>query len=130
MKIAVTGGPSFIGHYILRRLASAGHWLRAWHRPASDRSGLEDIAVEWLPGELNDDEASRSLVEGCDAVVHAALFRPGTGFRGAEGDLIEFGERNIVGTLRLIEAARSAGVSRFVFISTCAVHERKIGRAH
>src|SRR6266550_2099590 len=124
MKIAVTGGSGFIGHYILRRLASAGHSVRAWYRPTSDRSGLEDIAIEWLPGELNDEEASQSLVAGCDAVVHAALFRPGTGFRSAEGDLIEFVERNVVGTLRLIEAARRADVSRFVVISTCAVHER------
>ena len=124
MKIAVTGGSGFIGHYILRQLASAGHSVRAWYRPMSDRSGLEDIAIEWLPGELNDERASQSLVAGCDAVVHAALFRPGTGFRGAEGNLIEFVERNVVGTLRLVEEARGAGVSRFVFISTCAVHER------
>ena len=56
--------------------------------------------------------------------MHAALWRPGTGFRGAEGNLIEFVEKNVVGTLRLIEAARKAGVGRFVFISTCAVHEK------
>src|SRR5438067_6119920 len=124
MKIAVTGGPGFIGHYILRRLASAGQSLRCWYRPTSDRSGLEDIAIEWLPGELNDERASQSLVAGCDAVVHAALFRPGIGFRGAEGDLIEFAERNVVGTLRLIEAARQVQVKRFVFLSTCAVHEQ------
>src|SRR2546421_13034011 len=110
MKIAVTGGSGFIGHYILRRLATAGHSVRAWYRPTSDRSGLEDIAIEWLPGELSDEGASKSLVAGCDAVVHAALFRPGAGFRGAEGDLIEFVERNVVGTLRLVEEARGAGV--------------------
>jgi len=46
------------------------------------------------------------------------------GFRGAEGDVVDFVERNVLGTLRLIEEARRAGVGRFVFISTCAVHER------
>ena len=46
------------------------------------------------------------------------------GFRGAEGDLIEFVQKNVVGTLELIEAARRANVSRFVFISTWAVHEK------
>jgi len=126
MKIAVTGGTGFIGHYIVRRLTGAGHRVRAWYRSGSDRSGLDDLgdSVEWLPGELNDEQASCSLVQGCNAVVHAALYRPGTGFRGAEGDLVEFAQRNVVGTLRLIEASRQAGVCRFVFISTCAVHER------
>jgi len=57
-------------------------------------------------------------------VVHAALHHPGGGFRNGEGDLIEFVQKNVVGTLRLIEAARAAGVGRFVFISTCAVHEK------
>jgi nucleoside-diphosphate-sugar epimerase len=124
MRIAVTGGSGFIGHYIIRRLANSGHSLRCWYRPTSDRLGLEDVAIEWLPGALNDQEASKSLVSGCDAVVHAALFRPGTGFRGAEGDVAEFAQQNVVGTLRLIEEARRSGVQRFVFISTCAVHER------
>ena len=124
MKIAVTGGPGFLGHYILRRLASGGHSLRCWYRPTSDRSGLEDVVINWMPGELNDEGAAKSLVAGCDAVVHAALYRPGIGFRGAEGDVIEFVERNIVGTLQLIETARKAGANRFVFVSTCAVHER------
>ena len=126
MKIALTGATGFIGRYMLRQLAGSGHSLRCWYRPSSDRSGLDDVSsvVEWTQGELNDELASQSLVAGCDAVVHAALWRPGKGFRGAEGDLIEFVERNVVGTLRLIEAGRKAGVSRFIFISTCAVHEK------
>ncbi len=126
MNIAVTGGTGFIGHYILRRLAGAGHRLRAWSRRGSDRSGLADLgsAIEWLPGDLNDGEASSALVRGCEAVVHAALYRPGAGFRGAEGDIVQFAERNVVGSLKLIEAALRAGASRFIFISTCAVHEQ------
>ena len=63
-------------------------------------------------------------MDKADAVVHAALDHPGGGFRGTEGDLLGFVEINVLGTLRLIEAARSAHVGRFVFISTCAVHDR------
>jgi Nucleoside-diphosphate-sugar epimerases len=128
MRIALTGATGFIGRYIVRHLVSAGHSLRCWHRPSSDRSGLDNDAgsVEWVAGDLNDAQASDALVAGCDAVLHAALWRPGRGFRGAEGDLVEFVERNVVGSLRLIEAARRADVDRFVFISTCAVHERNL----
>ena len=38
--------------------------------------------------------------------------------------MLEFVEKNVLGTLQLIEAARQADVDRFVFISTCAVHEK------
>src|SRR5687768_7054113 len=79
MKIAITGGTGFIGRYILRQLARAGHSLRCWCRPTSDRSGLEVVAesLEWLQGDLNDATSSKAHVVGRDAVVHAALNRPG-----------------------------------------------------
>lgn len=124
--IALTGASGFLGRYVVQELVRQQQSLRCWHRPGSDRTGFVDLAegIDWLPGELGDDAATQSLVEGCDAVVHAALHHPGGGFRGGEGDLVAFAERNVVGTLKLIEAARAAGVGRFVFVSTCAVHEK------
>lgn len=125
MLIGVTGATGFLGRYVVRHLAGQGHRLRCWYRPTSDRGGFEEAAdaIDWVPGGLNVPASDGALVEGCDAVVHAALDRPGRGFRDAEGDLPEFVERNVVGTIRLIEAGRKAGVGRFVFISTCSVHE-------
>ena len=81
-------------------------------------------AIAWVPGDLGDHGSARDLVEGCDAVVHAALYLPADGFLGGEGDLPQFVETNVLGTIRLIEASRRAGVPRFVFISTCAVHDQ------
>jgi nucleoside-diphosphate-sugar epimerase len=137
MRIAVTGATGFLGRYIVRHLVHAGHACRCWYRPASDRGGFDGCegGIEWLTGDLADDRSIPALVAGTDAVVHAALFRPGAGFRGAEGDLVTFVERNVLGTIRLIEAARRAEVPRFVFISTCAVHEvilddRRLDEAH
>ncbi|MEI8374138.1 MAG: SDR family oxidoreductase [Planctomycetota bacterium] len=126
MLIAVTGATGFLGRYIVNHLASAGHACRCWYRPGSDQGGFEAVEqqIEWLPGELGNPGAGTRLVDGCDAVVHAALYHPGGGFRGEEGNVLEFVEKNVLGTLKLIEAARQAGVGRFVFISTCAVHEK------
>ena len=126
MRIAVTGATGFIGRYLVRHLIEQGHSLRCWYRTTSDRSSLDYPAqsLDWIQGELRKPESCRDLVEGCDAVVHAALYHPLGGFRGEEGDLIEFVEANVLGTIRLIETSRKAGVGRFVFISTCAVHEK------
>ncbi len=126
MRIAITGATGFLGRYLVDHFAHAGHKCRCWYRPTSDRDGIDvpTNTVEWIEGELCDADASQSLVNGCDAVIHSALYRPGAGFRGAEGDLLTFVEKNVGGTLQLVEAARAAKARRFIFISTCAVHER------
>lgn len=137
MRAAVTGATGFLGRYIVRHLVEQGHTCRCWHRAGSDRGGFDGVeeGIEWLPGNLTDEASMVVLMRGADAVVHGALYRPGAGFRGAEGDLPTFVERNVLGSLRLIEAARKAGAPRFIFISTCAVHEvilddRKLDEAH
>ncbi|MEO6808118.1 MAG: NAD(P)-dependent oxidoreductase [Isosphaeraceae bacterium] len=149
MRIGITGATGFLGRYLVAQLAGEGHHCRCWHRPTSDRGAMPapNDAISWVLGDLGDVDAASRLVEGCDAVIHAALNRPGPGslgteteatlalrranrfdrpghgFMGAEGDLVPYVEQNVLGTIRLIEAARTAGISRFVFISTCAVHD-------
>lgn len=127
MKIAVTGATGFLGRHIVSRLAGAGHRLVCWRRPTSDikhfPASIPSGAISWIEGSLNDERAGRELVEGVDAVIHSALDHPSGGFRGEEGDVLEFVERNVMGSLRLIEQSRAAGVGRFVFISSCAVHD-------
>jgi nucleoside-diphosphate-sugar epimerase len=127
MLIAVTGATGFLGRYLIRHFATAGHRLRCWYRPQSDRSGLEDVAgaVEWVPGILGDPAATAALVRGADAVVHSALQWQRSGGSRAElhADLPPFLEANLLGSLQLFQAAFAAGVPRFVFLSTCAVHE-------
>ncbi len=137
MKIAITGGSGFIGGYIVERLLNEEHDLRCWHRDPSRIDprfqGLPNC--EWVYGELGDEQSTRQLVSGCDAVVHAALWRPGASFRGGEGEIIAYCQKNLMGSLQLIEASWTQSIRRFVFISTCAVHEqiledRKLDEAH
>jgi nucleoside-diphosphate-sugar epimerase len=126
MRIALTGATGFIGRYLARRLAGAGHTLRCWRRAGSDVSGMEPLAgsIEWLEGALGDEQAGAALVRGCDAVVHSALYHVSRGFERSEGDVVPFVQKNIVGTIQLMETARQASIGRFVFISTCAVYDK------
>jgi nucleoside-diphosphate-sugar epimerase len=127
MRIAVTGATGFLGRYLVRHLAAAGHQLRCWHRPGSDLSGFEDVAsaTEWMPGVLGDEAATTELVRGVDAVVHAAVQweGPRNRGRGSHGEPGVFAGINLIGSLRLFQAAFEAGVARCVFVSSCAVHE-------
>lgn len=127
MKIAITGATGFLGRYILKQLVQEGHACRCWKRLNSDLSGLEDLAgkVEWEEGDLADQSSYQRLIRGMDGVVHAALDRPqGMQFRANPGkSLIEFLHLNLLGSLSLMNASREIGIERFIFISTCAVHE-------
>jgi nucleoside-diphosphate-sugar epimerase len=139
MRIAITGATGFLGRYLVRHLAGAGHTLRCWYRPGSDRGGFdqETASVEWLPGQLGEGSATQALVRGVDAVVHAAVQweGPRNRGRGSHGAADVFFGVNLTGSLQLFQAAFEAGVPRCVFLSTCAVHEvilddRPLDEAH
>lgn len=134
MKIALTGGTGFLGRYIVRELLGRNYSVKAWRRASSC---LDDISsdVEWINGELNNSEATAALLDGVDAVVHSGLYRVGDSFRGGVGDILDFLERNFLGSIRLMEEAYSRGIEKFIFISSCAVHEviledRPLDEAH
>jgi nucleoside-diphosphate-sugar epimerase len=139
MEIALTGATGFLGRYLVHHLAKADHHLRCWYRPASDRTGFDDVAgaIEWLPGGLGEKSATAALVRAVDAVVHAAVQweGPRNRGRGSHGNPGVFSGVNLTGSLQLFQAAHEAGVSRFVFLSSCAVHEvilddRPLDEAH
>ena len=120
MRIAVTGATGFLGRYLVRHLADAGHRLHCWHRPGSDRSGFEDLAdaIDWLPGELGEEAAAASW----SAVPTRWSTRLCSGRgpqprRGSHGAAVVFFGVNLTGSLQLFQAAFAAGVPRFVFVS-------------
>jgi nucleoside-diphosphate-sugar epimerase len=127
MRIAITGATGFLGRYLVRRLEAAGHQLRCLCRPSSDRAGFEKQAdaLEWLPGTLGDPAAIAKLVQGVDAVVHAAVEWEGTRVagRGTPSGAGVYLGTNLSGSLELFETAFNAGIPRFIFVSSCSVHD-------
>jgi len=115
MKIALTGATGFVGGHLLRRLVEAGHEVRALTR----RLRGPEAGVEWIAGDLADHDALARLVEDCDAVIHVA------GVLNAP-DRAGFEAGNVAGTAAMIEAATTAGVHRFVHVSSLAAREPKL----
>lgn len=113
--LLITGATGFVGRALCPYLAERGLRLRALVRPTSDHAFLEPLGVERAWGDLRDPSALLQALSGCTAVVHtAALFR-------LWGRRADFFAVNVNGTRNLLEAARQAGVQRFVHISTIAV---------
>lgn len=109
MIIAVTGGTGFVGSALIAQALAVGHQVRALtRRPQPDRAG-----VTWIGGDLSDPGA---LCVGADAVIHVA------GAVNAK-DRASFAAGNIAGTQAIVAAARSAGVDRFVHVSSLAARE-------
>lgn len=113
--LAMTGGTGFVGKTLIRLALSRGHRVRALTRsPQAPLNG-----VEWVAGALDRPESLRALIRESDAVIHVA------GVVNAP-DRAGFEAGNVTGTLAMIEAARDAGVRRFVHVSSLAAREPRL----
>jgi UDP-glucose 4-epimerase len=113
MRCVVLGGGGFIGTNLCRRLKGRVDYLRAFGRRQSFPEGLKGI--EWFAGDFHEGSSVASAVEGCDTVFH--LINSTT---PASANLDKYADvqANILGSLRLLEACRAAGVKRVVFVSS------------
>lgn len=124
MKAVVTGGAGFIASHLVDRLIADGHSVRVLddfstgrpenlaHLARDPRLSLERVDVSGEP-------RLRSLVEGADWVFHLA----------ALADIVPSMERpmdyhraNVDGTVAILEAARHAGVRRFLYAASSSCY--------
>ncbi|MGH7179950.1 MAG: NAD-dependent epimerase/dehydratase family protein [Tepidisphaeraceae bacterium] len=130
MLVALTGASGFIGSFTARTLVSRGHKVRGLARKSTRRESVAGVVEDWVIGDQADESAIADLVRGVDVVIHNAA-----DFEAARGSMEENLQRNIVGSLRLLDAARRAGARQFIFVSSVAVHheilqDRKLDENH
>lgn len=112
MTIALTGATGFVGQAVLDEAVLREEPVRALtRRPQAAREH-----VAWVAGDLSTPDALATLCNDADAIVHVA------GLTNAP-DPAAFEDANVGGTERLIAAARSAKVRRFVFVSSLSARE-------
>ncbi|MFM8748207.1 MAG: NAD-dependent epimerase/dehydratase family protein, partial [Aestuariivirga sp.] len=115
--VAITGATGFAGQHAVAALLSRGSRLRALVRDPA-RAALP-ASVEVIGGSLADPAALQRLVNGADAVVHLAAALTALNREG-------YFEVNARGTAALTDAARKAGVRRFVHVSSLAARQPQL----
>ncbi len=118
MKVFVTGGTGFIGGAVVRQLRARGDDVVALVRNPAKGAALEELGCTLVRGDLNDERAIRSGMEGCDAVIHAAAVYE-VGIPASERQAMQ--EANVGGTERVLGAALEARVPKVVYVSTVGI---------
>jgi uncharacterized protein YbjT (DUF2867 family) len=108
MRVLVTGGAGTLGRELVPRLVRAGYTVRVMSRRA--RQPDEWPEVEWAQAELETGHGLAEAVAGAPIVLHAAS-NPRSHTRDTDVD----------GTRRLVEKAKAAGVSHFLYISIVGI---------
>jgi dTDP-glucose 4,6-dehydratase len=131
VRILVTGGAGFIGSQYVRTLLRGGYPAHAGARVtvldkltySGNRENLapvaDDPALEFVHGDICDAALLAELMPGHDAVVHfAAESHVDRSIVGAAPFVVT----NVLGTQTLLDAARRAGIGRFLHVSTDEVY--------
>lgn len=121
--VLVTGGSGFIAVHIILKLLNQGYRVRTTLRTISrqdevksmlTQGGISDFSkLEFIQTELTSDRNWREAVDRAEYVIHVASPTPAT--RPKDGD--EMVKMAVEGTLRVMKAAKAAGVKRVVLTS-------------
>jgi len=123
VKLLVAGGAGFIGSCYVRLALDGGHEVVVLDKLtyAGRRENLADVEdrIEFVEGAIEDPDAVRDSLAGCDAIVN---FAAESHVDRSIADQEAFARTHVIGTGVLLEAARELGVDRYVQVSTDEVY--------
>src|ERR1700730_7626953 len=124
--VLVTGGSGFIGGHAIVQLLATGHQVRTTVRNLQREAKLRDRVrvggaepgdrLSFIAADLAEDAGWTEAVGGCDYVLHVASPLPPNVPKHEDELIVPARE----GTLRVLRAARDAGVKRVVLPSSFA----------
>ena len=114
-KILITGASGSLGKQLIHELVDRGIKPIVHVRENSDTDYIDSHKLEKRIADLRNEDQLEKLVEGVDMVIHTAAW---VNFR--QDRLTQFTGINTMGALAMYNAARKAGVKRFLHVSTVA----------
>jgi len=121
-RVLVTGGAGFIGSELVRQLTQHGFRVSVVDNLVNGRrenlDGVLGDQVELIVADVRDASSTALLLSKTELVFHLACL----GVRHSIHSPVENHEVNASATLGLLNAARSAGVKRFVYVSSSEVY--------
>ncbi len=124
MKVLVTGATGLLGGTLLPELQRRGEEVRVLVLPSEDATRLEAQGIGVVRGDVTDTGSLPAAVRDVELVFHLA------GMMGVDRPLEAYRAVNVTGSANLYRAACSAGVRRFVHISSHTVYGLGHGRPH
>lgn len=110
--VLVTGSTGFVGRSTVGQLVQSGMKVRCLVRRSSDRKPLQNMGVEFAEGDVTDPASLDKAMKGIEQVIHLVAV-----IREYPRKKITFETVNIRGTRNVVDAARKAGVKRFIHLS-------------
>lgn len=118
-KALVTGGAGFIGSHLVANLQEQGLDVRVLDDFSVGRRDYLTAETEVIEGDVRDAAACLAACQDIDVVYHLAAR---VAVRSSAEACFEDCDTNVVGTLRLLDAARQSKVRRVVLASSMAVY--------
>ncbi len=115
MTTLVTGATGFLGSHVARLLVERGDAVRLFVRPSSAAKLVAGLPAERVEGDIRDAASVQRALAGVETVYHVAA-----DYRLWARYPREIYESNVAGTKNLLDGARVAGVTRFIYTSTVA----------
>lgn len=120
----VTGGAGFIGSNLCETLVEKGYYVRCLDDLSIGKQANVDLLqgrenYAFIQGDIKDPDVCIQACRGVDYVLHQAAW--GSVPRSIEMPL-KYNANNIAGMLNMLEAARQAGVKKFVYASSSSVY--------
>ncbi|OSM05031.1 complex I NDUFA9 subunit family protein [Magnetofaba australis] len=121
--ILVTGANGFVGGALGRHLHASGHALRGFARHPEQRKEPDAPYTEWSAGSILDPHTLDAAMAGVDTVIHLVGIL-------AETRTLSFEQVHHQGTRNVLEAAKRAGVTRYIQMSSLGTRRNAASRYH